>query len=82
MARTRHDETIDQVTLTIPQTAARLGWSERATWQALYRGRIPYRRLGKKVFVLQDELDKFLRSLPGVSAEEATLKTTELGAGR
>lgn len=57
--------------LTVPEAAQRAGKTDRAYWQDIYRNRAPYRRWGKRVFVPEDELDKFLASLPGVSAEEA-----------
>ena len=57
--------------LTIPEVAARLGISERATWQRIYRGQLPHRRWGRRVMILADELEEFLKALPGCSVEEA-----------
>ena len=64
-------------TLTIPEAAQELGISERAVWQRVYRRQIPFRRWGKKVIVLAEELDVFIKSLPGTTAEEAVTKTEE-----
>ena len=50
--------------LTVEETAELLGMTERATRQAIWRGKIPVRRLGKKVLVLRDELERFLKELP------------------
>jgi hypothetical protein len=60
--------------LTVPEAARRAGKTERAYWQDIYRKRVPYRRWGKRIFVPEDELEKFLASLPGISAEEAVAK--------
>ncbi len=57
--------------LTIPQTAALLGITERATWQRLYRGQLPYRRWGRRVLVPLAELERFMDELPGQSADDA-----------
>jgi excisionase family DNA binding protein len=69
--RARRTATVEQVLLTVPQAAVLLGWTERATWQAIYRRKLPARRLGTRVFCLREELDQFLKGLPGVSVEEA-----------
>jgi hypothetical protein len=60
--------------LTMPEAARRAGKTERAYWQDIYRKRVPYRRWEKRIFVPEDELEKFLTSLPSVSAEEAMAK--------
>ena len=57
--------------LTVPEAAARLGISERATWQRIYRGQLPHRRWGRRVIIPQDELETFIKELPGCSVEEA-----------
>lgn len=57
--------------LTVPEVAARLGISERAAWQRIYRGQLPHRRWGRRVMIPQDELEQFLNQLPGCSVEEA-----------
>lgn len=64
-------------TLSVAEVAEELGISKRAVWQRIYRGQLPYRRWGRKVFVLRDELDTFLRGLPGTSSEEAAAKAQE-----
>jgi len=49
----------------VAEAAERLGISERATWQKIYRGMLPHRRWGKRVIILENELDEFLKTLPG-----------------
>jgi excisionase family DNA binding protein len=60
--------------LTVPETAEITGKTIRATWQDLYRGRLPYRRWGRRILVPRDELEQFLKALPGVTVEEAVTK--------
>ena len=57
--------------LDIPALAAKLGESEKAARAQIARGMIPYRRLGGRIVVLADELDRYLQALPGVTVEQA-----------
>jgi excisionase family DNA binding protein len=66
--------------LTVPEAAQELGITERAAWQRVYRGQIPFRRWGKKVVIPADELDLFIKSLPGLNAEQAAAKVEEHAA--
>lgn len=61
-------------TLTVPEAAREIGTTDRALWMQIYRGRFPHRRWGKKVVILRDELEEFLRTLPGLTAAEATAR--------
>ena len=54
----------DQRVLTIPEVARLIGRSELATRRAIERGQIPARHWGRRVVVLPEELDAFLRGLP------------------
>jgi excisionase family DNA binding protein len=63
--------------LTIPEAAQELGITEHAAWQRVYRGQIPFRRWGRKVMVPVDELDAFIKGLPGATAEEEAAAKTE-----
>lgn len=65
VVRTRRSATPEQIILSVSQTAILLGWTERATWQAIYRHRIPFRRLGKKVFIIRSELLAYIERLEG-----------------
>lgn len=58
-------------TLTVPEVAAELGMTAKAVRQRIARGQLPYRRWGRRVLVLASELEAFLKTLPGTSAEEA-----------
>jgi len=77
MHKTRSETQKQSVKLTVKETAEFLNESERAIWMRVYRHQIPYRRWGKRVFILRDELEAFLRTLSGVSVEEATQKASE-----
>jgi hypothetical protein len=67
--------------LTVPETAAETGKTERAVWHDIYRGKVPYRRWGRKILVPRAELEEFLNNLPGVSAEEAVTRAEEISNG-
>lgn len=56
--------------LSVPQAAERAGLTERAAWQKIYRGHFPHRRWGKKAVVLEEELDAFLKTLPGPALDD------------
>ncbi len=71
------DATAGQRVLTVAEYAREYGQTERAAWAQIYRGLIPYRRQGRKILILRDEVEKFLHALPGVSVEEATRKVEE-----
>ena len=66
--------------LKVPEAAQLLGISDKATWQRLYRGELPYRRWGRRVLIPLDELEKFLAALLGKTADEA-VATVEEGRG-
>jgi hypothetical protein len=67
--------------LTVPETAVETGKTVRAVWHDIYRGKVPYKRWGRKILVPRTELEKFLNSLPGVNAEEAVTRAKEAGNG-
>ena len=68
--------------LTVREAAEELNITERAAWQRIYRHQLPHRRWGRKVVVPVAELEKFIESLPGVSAKEAAAKVEAAGGGR
>ena len=57
--------------LTVAEVAERLGISRRAVYQRINRNRIPFKRDGRNLMILEDELEAFIRALPGCSVEEA-----------
>ena len=77
MQETTSESKKSSVKLTVREAAALLGETERGLWMEVYRRQIPHRRWGKKVVILRDELEAFLKSLPGVTAEEAAEKAVE-----
>jgi excisionase family DNA binding protein len=48
----------------VPEVAQRIGRSELATRRAIERGHLPARRWGRRVVVLADDLETFVRALP------------------
>lgn len=71
LKRVRYDATAEQQALTVPQVAKIVGKTERAVWLDISRKQFPHRKWGRKVVVLREELDAFLKGLPGISVEEA-----------
>ena len=59
--------------LTLTETAARTNLTERAIRMRIFRGQFPVTHIGKRIFVTESELDKFL-ALSTVTAEEAAAK--------
>ncbi len=57
--------------LTVAEAAERLGITERAVRQRINRKQLPFRRMNRRVFVPEDDLNRFLEALPGCSVEEA-----------
>jgi excisionase family DNA binding protein len=68
--------------LKIPEAAQLLGISDKAAWQRLYRGELPYRRWGRRVLIPVEELEKFIAALPGKTAAEAVTAVEEGRAWR
>lgn len=58
----------ERLALLIPEVARRLGRTEIATRRAIERGQLPARRWGRRVIVLADELEAYLRALPRVAS--------------
>ena len=57
--------------LDINDAAALMGTTEKAVRQRVARRLLPFRKLGGRVIFLKEELEAFLRALPGCSLEEA-----------
>jgi hypothetical protein len=66
--------------LSVKEAAIELGISERACWQRIYKHELPHRRWTSKVVIVASELEKFIGTLPGLSAEEAAAKVGEHAA--
>ncbi len=56
--------------LRIPEAAILLGMSEGALSQAISRGQIPVRKLGRRRIILVEELRAHLRALPLVRPDK------------
>ncbi len=63
IADTRH--------LTVRSFAKQKDVSEKRVRHWIARGLIPYRRIGRRIFFVQAEVDEFFSRLPGVSVDEA-----------
>ncbi len=62
---------INGFVLDIATGAQFAGWTEKAMRARVGRGRVPYRRDGGRIIFIRDELETFLRRLPGVGVDEA-----------
>ncbi len=56
--------------LDVRGAACLLGLTEKGLRHLIERRRIPHRRIGRRVVILRDELDRWLHDLPGISLEE------------
>jgi excisionase family DNA binding protein len=63
---------------TIREVAALIGSTEKALRNRLARGQFPFRRLGRRVLIPADELEKFLAGLPGRTAREVSKAMEDL----
>ena len=63
--------------LRVLQGAEYLGMSQKALRKWLERGRIPYRKLGRRVLIPAQELERFLATLPGKTVDEAVAAVEE-----
>ena len=52
--------------LTKDEVARLLGRSPKAIEHMVERGQLPYRKLGRRVLFLREELEAFIEALPGV----------------
>lgn len=48
--------------LTVPETAARLGISEKTVWSWVYARRLPVTRFGRCVRIPEDSLEKMIEA--------------------
>ncbi len=54
--------------LTVREVAKMLGVSEYHVRRLTYKGKLPGRKWGKRIVFLEDELDKYFKSLPFVNS--------------
>lgn len=72
---------INGYVLDIATAAQFMGWPEKALRARVERGRVPYRRDGGRIVFIRDELETFLRRLPGVGLDEALKNERARGSG-
>lgn len=53
-----------------------LGMSQRAIRARIARRELPFRKVGSRVIIPRDELDRYIRALEGVTAAEAIRNVT------
>jgi excisionase family DNA binding protein len=58
--------------LSVKDMAALLRCSEQAVYKQVYRQALPYRKLGRKVIFLRQELEAYLNGLPGLELRYIT----------
>ena len=59
--------------LSVRDMAALLGCSEQAVYKQVYRQVLPYRKMGRKVFFLRQEVEAYLNGLPGLELRHLNL---------
>lgn len=61
------DDAQAKIAHTIPQAVLASGISRSALYQAIARGELPARKCGSRTLILDTDLRRFLRSLPGMT---------------
>jgi excisionase family DNA binding protein len=59
--------------LSVKEMADLLGCSEQAVYKQVYRQSLPYRKFGRKVIFLRQEVEAYLNGLPGLQHGHITL---------
>ncbi len=72
---------LNGMTKDVATMAEWLGTNEGKVRSAVGRGLLPYRRWGGRLVFLEDEVQEFLRKLPGVSVEEALTNVAQRRGG-
>ncbi len=57
--------------LTVDETAKKLKTTPKGIRHRIDRGQLPFKRWGRRILIPVGELENFLASLPGRTAEEA-----------
>jgi DNA-binding XRE family transcriptional regulator len=60
-----------ELSIDVSEAADFIGCSGKGIRCRVARGTIPYRRIGGRIIFLRSELEKWLRTLPGVSIEQS-----------
>lgn len=69
----------DQQALSVVEVANLVGTTPKAIRQRIARRTLPFRKLGGRIIFFKNELEEFLRDLPGCSVEEAQINTMARG---
>jgi excisionase family DNA binding protein len=59
--------------LSVKDRAVLLGCSEQAVYKQVYRQALPYRKMGRKVVFLRQEVEVYLNGLPGLELRHVSL---------
>jgi excisionase family DNA binding protein len=59
--------------LSVKEMAVILGCSEQAVYKQVYRQALPYRKMGRKVIFLRQEVEAYLNGLPGLQLRHIDL---------
>jgi len=79
MKRNSLPDSPDRRYLDVISAATYLGTTSGAVYAAVARRQIPFRRLGRKILFDKNELDAYIKSLEGVSVEEAVARIQNRG---
>ena len=60
--------------LTLQETAERTSLSEKALRMRIFKRTFPFTKIGKRLFIEEAELEKFLKLSQNVTAEEAAAR--------
>ena len=61
---------IQAAILDLRGAACLLGMTEKGLRRQVERGRVPYRRLGRKLIFVRSEIESWFQRLPGLTLEE------------
>jgi excisionase family DNA binding protein len=56
--------------MTVGETADMLGRTPQAIYHLIARRKIPFRKDGRRIFFIEEELQTFIEALPGIGVEE------------
>lgn len=63
--------------LSIDETAQRLNTTKKAIRARIARRQLPFRRLGGRILIPEQELEDFFKALPGCAKEDALIAAGE-----
>ncbi len=69
----------DVALLDVKAASAILGMTEKALRRQLERGRVPHRKLGRKIVFIRVELERWVGQLPGLSVGDIQMMEERRG---